>query len=300
MGWERKRGKLHELDLLLRGDSDTTFLPLGVPLPENVRPCDDPRCRHAHHPRCGGKPDRQALPSAVNRPHFDAAKRVVTAGYAILQPRITASLTSGDEASFFQRVSRPIEVWTPMSSPCPISIRTSSATAPSPARASHVDAFEAALKKGRIEEKHDPQPRSARRRPGALRARHRCRTGRGLSDPLLRRRLSSSSLGARRLAVAGLHPRSALRRTGIVALEDARQPAPLADADLLGAGGDSRLDLLPFTQARAVAGPVILSLFMARHSTSSTPSCPRAATRRRGDIFPRWRATLPSAPPWWR
>ena len=28
MGWERKRGKLHELNLLLRGDPDTTFLPL--------------------------------------------------------------------------------------------------------------------------------------------------------------------------------------------------------------------------------------------------------------------------------
>ena len=27
MGWERKRGKLHELNLLLRGDGDTTFLP---------------------------------------------------------------------------------------------------------------------------------------------------------------------------------------------------------------------------------------------------------------------------------
>ena len=27
MGWERKRGKLHELNLLLRGDPDTTFMP---------------------------------------------------------------------------------------------------------------------------------------------------------------------------------------------------------------------------------------------------------------------------------
>ncbi len=25
MGWERKRGKLHELNLLLRGDRDTTY-----------------------------------------------------------------------------------------------------------------------------------------------------------------------------------------------------------------------------------------------------------------------------------
>ena len=36
MGWERKRGKLHELNLLLRGDTDTTFLPPDAPLPEDV------------------------------------------------------------------------------------------------------------------------------------------------------------------------------------------------------------------------------------------------------------------------
>ena len=31
MGWERKRGKLHELNLLLRGDRDTSFLPVPIP-----------------------------------------------------------------------------------------------------------------------------------------------------------------------------------------------------------------------------------------------------------------------------
>jgi cyclic beta-1,2-glucan synthetase len=44
------------------------------------------------------------LAHPLNRPHFDPVKRVVSAGYTILQPRITASLTSGDDASFFQRV----------------------------------------------------------------------------------------------------------------------------------------------------------------------------------------------------
>ncbi|RVA33388.1 protein ndvB, partial [Mesorhizobium sp. M7A.F.Ca.CA.004.10.1.1] len=103
MGWERKRGKLHELDLLLRGDSDTTFLPLDVPLPENVV--------HVMTLDADTRTTRDAVATLVgklchplNRPHFDASKRVVTAGYAILQPRITASLTSGDDASFFQRV----------------------------------------------------------------------------------------------------------------------------------------------------------------------------------------------------
>ncbi|TIO88507.1 MAG: hypothetical protein E5X98_06980, partial [Mesorhizobium sp.] len=103
MGWERKRGKLHELNLLLRGDSDTTFLPLDVPLPDKVTyvmtlDADTRTTRDAVSSLVG------KLAHPLNRPHFDPAKRVVTAGYTILQPRITASLTSGDDASFFQRV----------------------------------------------------------------------------------------------------------------------------------------------------------------------------------------------------
>src|SRR5690606_22475747 len=40
MGWERKRGKLHELNQLLRGAVDTTFVPLDTrmpPVPPDVR-----------------------------------------------------------------------------------------------------------------------------------------------------------------------------------------------------------------------------------------------------------------------
>ena len=103
MGWERKRGKLHELNLLLRGDSDTTFMPLDAPLPENivhVMTLDaDTRTTRDAVVRLIGK-----LMHPLNKPHFDAARRKVTRGYTILQPRITPSLTTGDEASFFQRV----------------------------------------------------------------------------------------------------------------------------------------------------------------------------------------------------
>ncbi|WP_315920591.1 GH36-type glycosyl hydrolase domain-containing protein [Mesorhizobium sp. SP-1A] len=103
MGWERKRGKLHELNLLLRGDSDTTFLPLESPLPENVvyvMTLDaDTRTTRGAVAKLVGK-----MYHPLNRPHFDAARRVVTSGYTILQPRITPSLTTGDDASFFQRV----------------------------------------------------------------------------------------------------------------------------------------------------------------------------------------------------
>ena len=71
MGWERKRGKLHELNLLLRGDSDTTFLPLDAPLPENVvhvmtLDADTRMTRDAVAALVG------KLAHPLNRPHFDA------------------------------------------------------------------------------------------------------------------------------------------------------------------------------------------------------------------------------------
>ena len=103
MGWERKRGKLHELDLLLRGDSDTTFLPSDTPLPQGVvyvMTLDaDTRMTRDAVARLVGK-----LCHPLNRPVLDPQTRRVVRGYGILQPRVTPSLTTGDEASFFQRI----------------------------------------------------------------------------------------------------------------------------------------------------------------------------------------------------
>jgi cyclic beta-1,2-glucan synthetase len=103
MGWERKRGKLHELNLLLRGDPDTTFLALDTPLPPDVvhvltLDADTKMTRDAAM-RLAGK-----LAHPLNRPALDQSGRRVARGYGILQPRVTASLTTGDESSFFQRV----------------------------------------------------------------------------------------------------------------------------------------------------------------------------------------------------
>src|SRR5690606_28018623 len=69
MGWERKRGKLHELNLLLRGDGDTTFLPLDAPLPEGVvyvmtLDADTRTTRDAVSKLIG------KLAHPLNRPHF--------------------------------------------------------------------------------------------------------------------------------------------------------------------------------------------------------------------------------------
>src|SRR5690606_12435193 len=36
-GWERKRGKLHELNMLLRGDRDTSYLPGANTVPDEIQ-----------------------------------------------------------------------------------------------------------------------------------------------------------------------------------------------------------------------------------------------------------------------
>ncbi|MDP1962428.1 MAG: glucoamylase family protein, partial [Reyranella sp.] len=104
MGWERKRGKLHELNRLLRGSTETTFLEAGGrPLPSDVRfvitlDSDTRLPRDAVH-RLVGK-----MAHALNRPRFDPAEGRVVEGYGVLQPRVTPSLPVGSEGSRFQRI----------------------------------------------------------------------------------------------------------------------------------------------------------------------------------------------------
>jgi len=103
MGWERKRGKLHELNLLLRGDQDTSFFPADDRLPSGVKfvmTLDaDTRLTPESVTHLAGK-----LSHPLNRPVFDGKTGRVMRGYGILQPRVTPSLTTGDDASFLQRV----------------------------------------------------------------------------------------------------------------------------------------------------------------------------------------------------
>ena len=106
MGWERKRGKLHELNQLLRGASNTTFVDVGGGAP--VIPADvryvvtldaDTRLPRDTVRRLVGK-----MAHPLNRPRFDAASGQVVEGYAVLQPRVAPSLPMGCEGSLFQRV----------------------------------------------------------------------------------------------------------------------------------------------------------------------------------------------------
>ncbi|HYX20023.1 MAG TPA: glucoamylase family protein, partial [Thermoanaerobaculia bacterium] len=100
MGWERKRGKLHELDRLLRGATDTTFLPEEKPPGSRVRYVitldADTRLPRGAVRRLVG-----AMAHPLNRPVFDAAEERVVAGHGILQPRMTPTLPAAGHESLF-------------------------------------------------------------------------------------------------------------------------------------------------------------------------------------------------------
>jgi cyclic beta-1,2-glucan synthetase len=106
MGWERKRGKLHELNRLLRGATDTSYLPAG-----GVPPAVPPGVRYVITLDADTRLPRGAVERLVgtmahplNRPGIDPGTRRVVEGHGVLQPRITPPLPEGD-SSFFQRLS---------------------------------------------------------------------------------------------------------------------------------------------------------------------------------------------------
>ncbi len=106
IGWERKRGKLHELNRLLRGATDTTFVPTGgrvTLVPSGVRYVitldADTRLPRGSAARLVG-----TIAHPLNRPRFDPHVGRVVEGYALLQPRVTPTLPTDREGSLFQRI----------------------------------------------------------------------------------------------------------------------------------------------------------------------------------------------------
>ena len=103
MGWERKRGKLHELNRLLRGAVDTSFMVIGGRLPDAIKfvlTLDaDTRLPRDAARRLVGK-----IAHPLNQPLLDPATQRVTQGYGVMQPRVTPSLPVGHYGSLFQQV----------------------------------------------------------------------------------------------------------------------------------------------------------------------------------------------------
>ncbi|QXQ07166.1 glycosyl transferase [Sphingosinicellaceae bacterium] len=107
MGWERKRGKLHELNRLLRGATDTSYCTAdgGSPeVPQGVRYVitldADTQLPLGTARRLIGK-----MAHPLNRPQFDVALRRVVSGYGIMQPRVAVALPTGRGQSRFEALA---------------------------------------------------------------------------------------------------------------------------------------------------------------------------------------------------
>jgi cyclic beta-1,2-glucan synthetase len=102
MGWERKRGKLEEFNLALRGDvrgfqaivGPTDHLQ-GV---KYVLTLDS----DTQLPRDSARQLVGTMAHPLNRPQYDALRGRVTGGYSILQPRVGISMPSASRSQFAQ------------------------------------------------------------------------------------------------------------------------------------------------------------------------------------------------------
>jgi cellobiose phosphorylase len=104
MGYERKRGKLTDLNAILRGEGEDRFsLIVGnrkfFPGIKYVITIDS----DTQLPRDSARSIIASMAHPLNKPHYDEKKQRVTEGYGILQPRVALSLT-GSENSLYARL----------------------------------------------------------------------------------------------------------------------------------------------------------------------------------------------------
>ncbi len=106
MGYERKRGKLADLNMLLRGEAnnfsvvvgDTDIL-LGV---RYVITLDT----DTQLPRDAARQFVGAMEHPLNRPRYDENKRLIVEGYGILQPLVAVNLPGSSSSAYAQLNSR--------------------------------------------------------------------------------------------------------------------------------------------------------------------------------------------------
>jgi cyclic beta-1,2-glucan synthetase len=103
MGWERKRGKLVELNRLLRGAKDTSFAVISSAVPQDIRYVitldADTRLLRGTVRQMIGK-----MAHPLNQPRFDGDAKRVIGGYGVLQPRVTPALPVGQNGSIYQQI----------------------------------------------------------------------------------------------------------------------------------------------------------------------------------------------------
>ncbi len=103
MGFERKRGKLGELNALLRGTGAERFALIVGDIAALIR------IRYVitldtdtRMPRDAARQFVGTMAHPLNRPRFDARMQRVTAGYGILQPRMAASMSGTSQSRYAQ------------------------------------------------------------------------------------------------------------------------------------------------------------------------------------------------------
>jgi cyclic beta-1,2-glucan synthetase len=106
MGWERKRGKLEELNQFLRGAGETTFIPVDGRSPQPV-----PGVRYVVTLDADTRVPRDGVASLVgtmahplNCPAFSAAEGRIVNGYGLVQPRVNHTLPTEGGGSAFQKI----------------------------------------------------------------------------------------------------------------------------------------------------------------------------------------------------
>ncbi len=103
MGWERKRGKLHEFNRLLRGGADTTFVTTAEDLTfyrktKYVITLD----ADTQLPRGVARELVGIAEHPLNRPQIDSKLQRVTKGYGVFQPHVGITITSSAQSRFSQ------------------------------------------------------------------------------------------------------------------------------------------------------------------------------------------------------
>lgn len=101
MGYERKRGKLADLNAFLRkGDRGGFALVVGEASPLSGVQYVITLDTDTQLPRDAAWRFIGAMAHPLNRPHYDVHRQRVTAGYGILQPRVTASLSGANRSRY--------------------------------------------------------------------------------------------------------------------------------------------------------------------------------------------------------
>ncbi|MCS6296999.1 MAG: cyclic beta 1-2 glucan synthetase [Nitrospira sp.] len=101
MGYERKRGKLADLNGLLRGSSSDRFSSIvGQPDILSTVNYVITLDTDTQLPRDSARQFVAAMAHPLNRPQYDPAAQRVTAGYGILQPRVAVSLPGTNRSRY--------------------------------------------------------------------------------------------------------------------------------------------------------------------------------------------------------